>query len=120
MRTKRDVNQIVKAEHDELTNSKKVRIVETQFNMELDADDGDSVSVQRRVKELNMKDGDIAEVVNYKEFVVQTSGCNIEGSIDGETYNLLHTFNGPITIPTLIFTKYIRVTGGNAVILVRG
>lgn len=43
-RTKRDTNQIQQFEHDEPTNAKRVKMVETEMSIELDHADGDSVT----------------------------------------------------------------------------
>lgn len=44
MTTKRDVNQIIKLEHDEANNAKRVKMVDTEISIELDHTDGDSVT----------------------------------------------------------------------------
>jgi hypothetical protein len=43
-RTKRDPNQIQQMEHDESSNAKRVRLIDTEISMELDHQDGDSVT----------------------------------------------------------------------------
>ena len=43
-RTKRDINQIQQFEHDEDSNAKRVKMVGTELSIELDHEDGDSVT----------------------------------------------------------------------------
>ena len=45
MRTKRDVSQIQKFEHDENSNAKRVKLIDTEMGIELSHLDGDSVTV---------------------------------------------------------------------------
>lgn len=42
--SRRDAAQIAKFEHDEASNSKRVKITDTQINVELDHTDGDSIT----------------------------------------------------------------------------
>ena len=43
-RSKLDPNQITQAEHDEQSNARRVKLVSTEFNVNLDHADGDSVT----------------------------------------------------------------------------
>lgn len=69
-RTKRDPGQIEQYEHDELANSKRVKLVDTEMSMELSADDGDSVQIQGRLDELSPVDSSPIDISMAKEIKV--------------------------------------------------
>lgn len=64
-RTRRDINQIAEFEHDEDTNSKKVKIVSTELAIELRADSGDSVQCQSRCESITLSAGEEFDISKY-------------------------------------------------------
>lgn len=60
--TKLDPNQISQSEHDQVAKAKKVKIVDTAFSIELDAEDGDSVISKKQTKAVLISDGVILDL----------------------------------------------------------
>lgn len=77
-RTKRDPNHIVQYEHDELSGAKKVKMVDTEMSIELDADDGDSVQTQARRFEYSPKSEEEVDVSQWSEYQVYSKGATFE------------------------------------------
>jgi len=77
-RSRKDPNQIVQCEHDDVTGAKKVTILDTDFSMELDADDGDSVQTQARCMSIQAIDGQIIDISKYSrvKMYIESSGAN--------------------------------------------
>jgi len=65
MKSKRDPNHIIQHEHDELSGAKKVKLIDTEMSIELDADDGDSVRCQSRCESIVMVPGQEIDISKY-------------------------------------------------------
>lgn len=83
-KTKRDANQISKYEHDEASNAKRVKITDTEFNMELNHADGDSVTAHPAKLSISVEGVGIADSGNI---IVPPMDCSslrkLRAVIDG-------------------------------------
>lgn len=109
MSSRLDANQIVKLEHDEATGSKKVNIVNTDFEIELDADDGDSIIVQQRAFTNTVILDEEVDVSAYKalRFYVVSNEVTPVGNITLEL--------SPVAVGDVWMDSGIDVTPGAAV-----
>lgn len=81
MASKLDQRQIVQREHDENHNAKRVKMVETELSMELNAADGDSVLVFKHQVETQELDSPInCSGLSVATLYVKSGSAHIEVS----------------------------------------
>lgn len=112
--TRLDPNQIIKREHDESTDAKRVKIVGTQMQIAISAEDNDSVQSVPRVAIHNLVDDQELDVTVYREIVVE-SNADMQYTINGVLwYAMTYTSGQKMDI----MAKKIRFQG-NATVMVR-
>jgi hypothetical protein len=120
-RSRLDPNQISQCEHDEESGAKKVKLLDAQ--MELSADDGDSVQTQGRVFEYSPASDEAFDITACREIKVYSSGSmtiEISPDADGDNFIALggYTDESPILS---VLARRARVTSGSAIkVLGRG
>lgn len=118
--TKLDPQYIARCEHDEASESKRVKIVDTELSIELDADDGDSVQTQGRLIDYNLTSGEVADISICREIKVYSSGeFTVEYSpkTEGEDswISMGQSTNETAIIP--ILAKRVKVTSASPIII---
>lgn len=75
--SKKDPNQIVRCEHDDESNSKRVMVVNTEMGMELSHTDGDSIYSIPSLTSVSINSGDVINISEFREYQV-FSDVNIQ------------------------------------------
>jgi len=121
-KSKLDPNQISQYEHDEETCSKKVKMVNTELAMELNADDGDSVQTQARVFEYSPASGEAIDITACKEIKIYGTGAMeafVSPDTSGENWISVSAFSDTSAILSVL-ARRMKVNGSVSKILGRG
>ena len=132
MRTKKDPTQIAQFEHDEASNAKRVKMIDTEISMELDHNDGDSVTahpVNLIVSAIGVNNSDnevvppqnVASIKAIKAYVKITSGTpqgtlklEVSPTDSGDTFYSLAEINAAngMSTPLELMARRLRVMKG--------
>jgi len=111
-----DATAIAQCEHDPDAGAKKVRLIDAE--MELSADDGDSVQTQGRVFEYSPATGEEIDITACRQIKVYSSGnITVEVSPDtsGDTFILIDGSLDGVSPILDVLARRARITSSNAI-----
>jgi hypothetical protein len=117
-RSKLDPTQIMQYEFDERSRAKKVKIIDTEMGIELDADDGDSVLARAESFEVRPSMDEEFDVSKWRKFVVYTKDDSfvLEVGVD-DMWEILPVSPGK---PCEVIAKKMRVNVSGCIIIGKG